>query len=141
MSWLSWTCWSGSTTIWPVRPTRLSNRIRGLLTGIYPALERPIGPRIADPAVLEILPRCSGPVGIAQAGRRKLTARSRHPPLSLGCVGGVYTGAGPSRSDPRRLRVSAAVDNAGSRTVLTRVGFVPTGEEVVLAGRPDIVTC
>lgn len=36
----------------------------------------------------------------------------------------------------RQLRASAAVDNAGSRAVLTRVGFVPTGEDVVLAGRP-----
>lgn len=36
----------------------------------------------------------------------------------------------------RSLRASAAVDNAGSRAVLTRVGFVPTGEEVVLSGRP-----
>jgi len=54
--------------------TRLSNRIRGLLTGIHPALERAIGPRIAHPAVLEILSRCGGPAGIAQAGRRKLTA-------------------------------------------------------------------
>ena len=36
----------------------------------------------------------------------------------------------------RTLRAAAAVDNAGSRAVLARVGFVPTGEEVVLAGRP-----
>ena len=41
--------------------TRISNRIRGLLTGIHPALERAIGPRIAHPAVLEILSRCGGP--------------------------------------------------------------------------------
>ncbi|MDQ3785664.1 MAG: GNAT family N-acetyltransferase, partial [Actinomycetota bacterium] len=36
----------------------------------------------------------------------------------------------------RTLRASAATDNAGSRAVLTRVGFVPTGEEVVLSGKP-----
>jgi transposase len=54
--------------------TRLSNRIRGLLTGIHPALERVLGPRIAHPAVLEILSRCGGPIGIRKAGRRKLTA-------------------------------------------------------------------
>src|SRR3954469_6795113 len=41
--------------------TRISNRIRGLLTGIHPALERAIGPRISHPAVLEILSRWSGP--------------------------------------------------------------------------------
>jgi transposase len=61
--------------------TRLSNRIRGLLTGIHPALERAIGPRINHPAVLEILSRCGGPTGIAKAGRRKLTAIAKvHAP-------------------------------------------------------------
>ncbi|RKT51654.1 IS110 family transposase [Saccharothrix australiensis] len=54
--------------------TRIANRIRGLLTGVHPALERAIGPRITHPAVLEILSRCGGPTGIAKAGRRKLTA-------------------------------------------------------------------
>jgi transposase len=54
--------------------TRIANRIRGLLTGIHPALERAIGPKISHPAVLEILSRCGGPTGIAKAGRRKLTA-------------------------------------------------------------------
>ncbi|MCD2147557.1 IS110 family transposase [Gordonia paraffinivorans] len=53
--------------------TRISNRIRGLLTGIHPALERVLGPRIAHPAVLEILSRCGGPVGIRKAGKRRLT--------------------------------------------------------------------
>uniref|UniRef100_UPI000365EF81 IS110 family transposase n=1 Tax=Actinoalloteichus spitiensis TaxID=252394 RepID=UPI000365EF81 len=53
--------------------TRIGNRIRGLLTGVHPALERVIGPRIGHPAVLEILSRCGGPTGIAKAGRRKLT--------------------------------------------------------------------
>ena len=61
--------------------TRLSNRIRGLLTGIHPALEHAIGPRISHPAVLEILSRCGGPAGIAKAGRRKLTAIAKvHAP-------------------------------------------------------------
>jgi transposase len=54
--------------------TRISNRIRGLLTGIHPALERVLGPKITHPAVLEILSRCGGPAGIRKAGRRKLTA-------------------------------------------------------------------
>jgi ribosomal-protein-alanine N-acetyltransferase len=38
----------------------------------------------------------------------------------------------------RRLRASAAIGNLGSRGVLSRVGFVPTGEEVLLAGRPGL---
>lgn len=54
--------------------TRISNRIRGLLTGIHPALERVLGPRVTHPAVLEILSRCGGPAGIRAAGKRKLTA-------------------------------------------------------------------
>lgn len=61
--------------------TRISNRIRGLLTGIHPALERVLGPRVAHPAVLEILSRCGGPIGIRQAGRRRLTTLAvKHAP-------------------------------------------------------------
>ncbi|WAL49257.1 IS110 family transposase [Rhodococcus pyridinivorans] len=61
--------------------TRISNRIRGLLTGIHPALERVLGPKIAHPAVLEILSRCGGPVGIRKAGKRRLTTlATKHAP-------------------------------------------------------------
>ena len=56
-------------------------RIRGLLTSIHPALERVLGPRIAHPAVLEVLSRCGGPAGIRKAGKRKLTAIAvKHAP-------------------------------------------------------------
>jgi ribosomal-protein-alanine N-acetyltransferase len=37
-----------------------------------------------------------------------------------------------------RLRAAAAVRNTGSRTVLTRTGFTPTGEEVELSGKPGL---
>lgn len=61
--------------------TRTSNRIRGLLTSVHPALERVLGPRIAHPAVLEILSRCGGPEGIRATGKRKLTALAvKHAP-------------------------------------------------------------
>ncbi|MGV9736701.1 IS110 family transposase [Rhodococcus aetherivorans] len=61
--------------------TRISNRIRGLLTGIHPALERVLGPKITHPAVLEILSRCGGPVGIRKAGKRRLTTlATKHAP-------------------------------------------------------------
>jgi transposase len=61
--------------------TRISNRIRGLLTGIHPALERVIGPKISHPAVLEILSRCGGPTGIRKTGRRRLTQiTAKHAP-------------------------------------------------------------
>ncbi|MBP2325622.1 ribosomal-protein-alanine N-acetyltransferase [Kibdelosporangium banguiense] len=36
----------------------------------------------------------------------------------------------------RSLKASAADENTGSRAVLSRVGFVPTGEEVILSGLP-----
>jgi transposase len=54
--------------------TRLTNRIRGLLTHIHPALERAIGPKLDGKAALELLSRHGGPAGLRKAGRRKLTA-------------------------------------------------------------------
>jgi ribosomal-protein-alanine N-acetyltransferase len=36
------------------------------------------------------------------------------------------------------LHADAAVDNTASRSVLARTGFLPTGEEVRLAGRPGL---
>ncbi|MFB9689199.1 IS110 family transposase, partial [Amycolatopsis plumensis] len=76
--------------------TRTSNRIRGLLTGIHPALEHAIGPRINHPAVLEILSRCGGPAGIAKAGRRKLTAiaKAHAPRISDKLVEAIMTALG-----------------------------------------------
>ncbi|MDF3313020.1 IS110 family transposase [Rhodococcus sp. T2V] len=72
---------SDSTTTLPARPPGSLGRIRGLLTSIHPALERVLGPRIAHPAVLEVLSRCGGPAGIRQAGKRKLTAIAvKHAP-------------------------------------------------------------
>ena len=61
--------------------TRLTNRIRGLLTGLHPALERVLGPKITHTAVLEILTRCGGPSGIRATSRRKLTSiAAKHAP-------------------------------------------------------------
>lgn len=54
--------------------TRVSNRIRGLLTQIHPALEHVLGPKISHPAVQELLSKCGGPTGLRKAGRRKLLA-------------------------------------------------------------------
>ena len=61
--------------------TRISNRIRGLLTQIHPAVERVLGPKVQHPAVLELLSRCGGPNGLRRAGRRKLVeiAAARAP--------------------------------------------------------------
>lgn len=41
--------------------TQASNRIRGLLTQIHPALERVLGPRLDHPAVLDLLQRYPSP--------------------------------------------------------------------------------
>src|SRR2546430_959260 len=61
--------------------SRSTNRVRGLLTHIHPALERVLGPKTAHPAVLELLSRCGGPTGLAKAGRRKLiTIAVKHTP-------------------------------------------------------------
>ncbi|MCP2256307.1 Transposase [Prauserella aidingensis] len=61
--------------------TRISNRIRGLLTGIHPALERAIGGKITHRAVLEILTQCGGPAGIRAAGADTVAAiAAEHAP-------------------------------------------------------------
>src|ERR671933_2135141 len=57
--------------------TRLSNRIRGLLTQIHPAIERVLGPKVATTVVLELLTRFGGPAGLRAAGRRRLLTVAR----------------------------------------------------------------
>ncbi|SDR87689.1 IS110 family RNA-guided transposase [Microlunatus soli] len=52
--------------------TRLSNRIRGLLTQIFPALERILGPRLHTKAVLALIMKYGGPRGMAAAGRARM---------------------------------------------------------------------
>ena len=57
--------------------TRISNRIRGLLTPIHPALERVLGPKVATGVVLELLGRFGGPAGLRTAGKRRLLTVAR----------------------------------------------------------------
>ncbi|BDH59797.1 hypothetical protein MTP03_47360 [Tsukamurella sp. PLM1] len=57
--------------------TRVSNRIRGLLTQVHPALERVLGPRIQHPAVRELLTRFGGPQALSAATRRQLIAATK----------------------------------------------------------------
>jgi transposase len=68
--------------------TRVSDRIRGLLTQIHPALERVLGPKVQHPAVLELLSRCGGPAGLRTAGRAKLTGivKARAPRMGARLV-------------------------------------------------------
>ena len=52
-----------------------TNRIRGLLTQIHPALERAIGPRLDHPAVLELLQHYPSPAAMKAAGTTRLANR------------------------------------------------------------------
>ncbi|MDQ0955402.1 transposase [Streptomyces phaeochromogenes] len=52
--------------------TRTSNRLRGLLTSIHPALERVLGPRLRHPAVLALLQAFGSPAQLAQAGTEQI---------------------------------------------------------------------
>ncbi len=63
---------------------QLSNRIRGLLTQIHPALERTLGPRLQHPAALDLLQRYPSPQALRSAGRARLAARLRRRAPRLG---------------------------------------------------------
>ena len=55
--------------------TATSNRIRGLLTQIHPALERVLGPRLDHPAVLDLLETCPTPGALTAAGKTRVRSR------------------------------------------------------------------
>ncbi len=55
--------------------TATSNRIRGLLGQIHPALERVLGPRLEHPAVLDLLQTWPTPEALRHAGRRRIANR------------------------------------------------------------------
>src|SRR5471032_912483 len=55
--------------------TQTSNRIRGLLTQIHPALERVLGPRLDHPAVLDLLERYPSPAELAATSEKTLANR------------------------------------------------------------------
>lgn len=55
--------------------TATSNRIRGLLTQIHPALERILGPHLDHPAVLDMLQRYPSPAAMKAAGTTRLGNR------------------------------------------------------------------
>jgi transposase len=55
--------------------TATSNRIRGLLTQVHPALERVLGPRLDHPAVLDLLRSWPTPEALRHAGQRRIGNR------------------------------------------------------------------
>ena len=58
-----------------VQITQTSNRIRGLLSQIHPALERVLGPRLDHPAVLDLLERYPSPAELAATSEKTLANR------------------------------------------------------------------
>ena len=61
-----------------------SNRIRGLLTQVHPALERVVGPRLNHLAVPDLLQRYPSPQVMRTAGRARLSALLRKKAPRLG---------------------------------------------------------
>jgi transposase len=55
--------------------TQVSNRIRGLLTQIHPALERVIGPHLDHAAFLDLLQHYPSPAAMRAAGEKRLGTR------------------------------------------------------------------
>lgn len=61
--------------------TATSNRIRGLLTQVHPALERVIGKHLDHPAMAELLMKYPSPEKLRKAGLNRVTTLlSRHAP-------------------------------------------------------------
>lgn len=58
-----------------VQITATSNRVRGLLTQIHPALERVLGPHLNHPAALNLLQRYPSPAVLASADEKQLENR------------------------------------------------------------------
>lgn len=55
--------------------TATSNRIRGLLTQIHPALERVVGPHLDHPAMLDLLQHYPSPAAMKAAGTTRMATR------------------------------------------------------------------
>lgn len=55
--------------------TQTSNRIRGLLTQIHPALERVVGPHLDHPAMLDLIERYPSPAQLASMSEKQLANR------------------------------------------------------------------
>lgn len=55
--------------------TATSNRIRGLLTQIHPALERVVGPHLDHPAILDLLQHYPSPAAMKAAGTTRIATR------------------------------------------------------------------
>ncbi|MCT2584640.1 IS110 family transposase [Actinophytocola gossypii] len=72
--------------------TRITNRLRGLLTQIHPSLERVLGPRLDHPAGRAALERFGSPAQISKAGRRQLLLllQPKAPRMALRLVDDIF---------------------------------------------------
>ena len=72
--------------------TAISNRIRGRLTQIHPALERVIGPHLGHPAMLDLLQHDPSPAAMKTAGTTRIaTQLLKLPPWMSQCLAGEIT--------------------------------------------------
>ena len=73
--------------------TRTINRCREALLAVSPALERVLGPRIAQPGVRDLLTKWSTPTALGTAGRTRIrnTIRKRSPRLAVSLPARVLT--------------------------------------------------
>ncbi len=76
--------------------TRLTNRIRGLLTQVHPALERVLGPRVSQKATLALIAQYGGPSGMRTVGRSRLlkAARKANPRAAEALIQDILTALG-----------------------------------------------
>ncbi|MCX5343370.1 GNAT family N-acetyltransferase [Streptomyces atratus] len=74
--------------------------------------------------------------GCAELGFR-IAEKATHRGLATATVRQICTLAA-TEYGLTTLRAAATLDNTASRTVLTRTGFVPTGEEILLNDRPGL---
>jgi transposase len=121
--------------------TRLTNRIRGLLTHIHPALERVLGPKLGTNAALALLSQHGGPTGLRHAGPDTLTATARqHAPRA----GSALAAAIAAALDEQTVVVpgTAAAETVlprladSLRDVLTRRADLATEVEKILDAHP-----
>ena len=121
--------------------TRISNRLRGLLTQIHPSLERVLGPRVQHPAVLRLLDQFGSPAQIRKAGRRRLVTLIRPEGTADGRAAGRghlhragradrhrprHRRGRTDRPQPRQLAPSASLTSANSWPPGSRNCWRPT---------------
>lgn len=111
--------------------TRLSNRIRGLLTQVHPALERVLGPRLATKQVLALIRAYGGPQAMTKAGKARLlrTASKANPRRATELVDAILVALGQ--------QTVTVPGTAAAETVLPKLA---TTLATVLDQRAEIAT-